>query len=106
LIRTIKNLTVQTRNGSAKLSETVIPGLDSFLEENYPALPILDFTLPVDSSVKRKLATFDINVESNFDYYLACLRHLRTQKVPEIKAVSHIYEQLQHRYDEFGDVME
>lgn len=106
LTETIKQQEVKTRDGYSKLSATVLPNLDAYLEQHSTILPVLDVSTPNDKAVCRKLGLFSISTETDLDYYLSCLRHLRARDNPNENVLSHIYAQLQARYDELGEAVE
>lgn len=99
LVNAIKATIVKTGDRLSCLSETVFPGLDAYLEEHLPSLPVLDIETPKDRSLRRRLSLFGILVENDVDYYLFCLRRMQVEYSPDLEILSHVYEHIQIRYN-------
>ncbi|KAI1388885.1 uncharacterized protein F4822DRAFT_443674 [Hypoxylon trugodes] len=100
LIRDIGASIVQTVHGFSPLSKTVLPKLDSRIDELELPIPSLDISNSEDKTLRRRLACFGIKVENDVWYYIRCLESIcQNQGSPEYETISYIYEQIQSRYD-------
>ncbi|KAI1451148.1 hypothetical protein F5Y02DRAFT_18390 [Annulohypoxylon stygium] len=100
LTQEIKSSVVWTLHGPSPLSQTVIPALDTRVDELEIPIPTLDIPNSKDGSLRRKMACLGITVENNIWYYILCLKSIRLhQNVPRYETISYVYEQIQARYD-------
>ncbi|KAL1604633.1 hypothetical protein SLS59_003828 [Nothophoma quercina] len=109
LLEEIKNSYITLRSEGeeegrrVRLCETVIAGLDSYLDENVQYLPLLSLSVPSDKQLKQILSLFGVTVEKDIHFLLYCLRSLQRQSSQDMEVLSYIYEQIQFRFDELED---
>lgn len=97
LLRNIGKMTVKSRIGSFMLRETMLSGMDPDVEREI-LLPTLDLEIH-DGFARQGLKQLGITVETDINYYLSCLRHIRHEHSPRKKVVSYLYEKIQDRCD-------
>ena len=98
VLEEMKHLAVKTRTGRSELQNTALAMIDPLLDRDN-LWPTLDLNIPVDFTLKHRLHCLGVTVESNLDYYIACLRALSTQVDPVFETIAYIYERLQTYFD-------
>ena len=98
----IRAAIVQCSNGSVPLRETVLPGLDLFMEEHF-SIPVLQLE---DVSNRRwaMLSHFDVPTKPDVHYYLSCLHGMKDVN-PRREKMGYLYERLQQHYDGNEDLI-
>ncbi|KAI0406032.1 hypothetical protein F4802DRAFT_560462 [Xylaria palmicola] len=95
----LQALVVDTSIGPSRLKKTFLPDLDPLIEAEI-GIPILKLPKSKDKTLRRRLSCLGITVENDWQYYVECLKSLKSRATqPDLDTVSHIYEQLQSRYD-------
>ncbi|KAI1426993.1 hypothetical protein F5Y12DRAFT_793314 [Xylaria sp. FL1777] len=95
----LRELVVDTSIGPSRLENTFLPNLDTLIEDEV-GIPILKLQKSKDRTLRRRLSCLGITVENDWKYYIECLKSLKARATkPDLDTVSHIYEQLQSRYD-------
>ena len=87
---------VETARGSLPLQETVVPLIDSQLDEGclIPAVNIKD---PQHSDWSL-LSHFGVVMKQDVHYYLRCLIAISEENRPDVDNLAYIYERIQARY--------
>ena len=100
----IMDTKVRSRIGPVSLSKCILPGVDIFLEEHIK-LPILDVENVSDERFCQRLRFLGVQIEKTVAYFGRCLQFLKERCEPSHEILSHIYEQLQIRYEDNEDII-
>ncbi|KAM0424514.1 hypothetical protein ACHAPT_010228 [Fusarium lateritium] len=112
LVAEIGKWAFKTSHGTLRLRDTVVPGLDPFIDDTM--LPVLGPYLRIAESedeqglktMRQRLSLFRVITENTLRFYLACLTYLSGQSSPDTETVAYVYEQIQSRYDEGEEEVE
>lgn len=92
----LREIVVECTNGMVPLRQTVLPGLDNFMEERF-SIPVLQLEDPTNH-LWAILGHFGVAVKTDIYYYLSCLYEFK-DKEPGRQEMAHLYGRLQHHYD-------
>lgn len=92
----IGSLPVSWKRGIAALKETVLPSLDSIVDES----PCVRSLVIHDHSVHQWqfLDRFGVKVKKDIGYYMRCLEAIQGSDAPR-HTIAHIYEKIQNEYN-------
>ena len=90
---------VQTAQGSLPLQETVLPMIDTQLDEGR-LIPAVEIKQPLHPEWLL-LSYFGVIIKRNVEYYLRCLTSISERHCLDLDSVAYIYEQIQSRYREY-----
>jgi len=92
----LSNCIVQSARGRLPLRETVLPELDSELDEGrrIPGVDVQDPSHPD----WRILSHFGVIINADIQFYLRCLTAIAQDRNPDLDSVAYLYEKIQSLY--------
>jgi len=96
LKKTLGSCIVQSARGPLPLCETVLPKIDSELDEG-GCIPAVEISDPSHHDW-RLLAHFGVIINANVDFHLRCLTAMAKDPNPDVNKVAYLYENIQSVY--------
>lgn len=89
-----------------KVMDTVLPDIDSLIQDGSFALAVLQVSNLGEETVKHRLRYLGVTTRRESSFYLKCLKAIRRQNNPSEQHVAYLYEQIQGYYADDKDEIE
>ncbi|KAI7779775.1 hypothetical protein LA080_000372 [Diaporthe eres] len=89
-----------------KVMDTVLPDVDSLVQDGSFALAVLQVSNFQDEAVRHRLRYLGVATRRESSFYLKCLKAIRKQSTPSERHVAYLYEQIQGYYADDKDEIE
>ena len=107
MLRDFRGLPSQIEHEThTQVLDTVLADIDPLIQNSCGKLATLQVRDSADEIVRSKLHCLGVTTRKGSEFYLKCLRAIRSQTCPSEEHVDYLYEQIQVYYEEDKDEIE